>query len=314
MSKKKLGGIIAACIIGIIVVLAIVIPSEPTPSPPPTPPTTEETVPAPPAVVPGISRVGELAVFTEGPGLTVWFNLLDEDGKQVSVGGDLEFTLYSAGDKIVYHKTATIQKADFEWVERLFGGEKLLVYTWFIPFDEIEQYVSDSGQAKLVFVPAGQSALTPVEEEYVEIPKMSDEQIVQLYETRFQEAAQPVGKTISKENFAITLVRVGVFTHPEYETWGDEVTHLRADLVVKNTGSEKDYIFESDAVILDDLGNQYEVEWDGTLELGELHAGVKREGYLIFPLPEKEASRLRLLFTKSAYPEDITYEFNIQLP
>lgn len=267
-----------------------------------------------PTVTPSISRIGELAVFTKGSGLTVWFNLLDKDGEQVKADGDLEFTIYSAGEKVVYEKKATINSADFEKAERLFGGEKLLIYTWFIPFDEIERYVSDNGRAKLVFVPTGQSPLTPVEEEYVEIPMMTEEEIVHLYGSRFQETAQSIGKTITKENFCITLLRVGVFTHLEYETWGDEVTHLRIDLSVKNVGSEKDYLFESAAVVLDNLGNQYDIEWDGTLELGELYPDVKREGYLIFPLPKKEATQLRLLFTKSAYPEDIVYEFSIKCP
>ena len=62
---------------------------------------------------------------------------------------------------------------------------------------------------------------------------MTEEEIVQLYESRFQETAQSIGKTITKENFRITLLGVGVFTHLEYETWGDEVTHLRIDLSVK---------------------------------------------------------------------------------
>lgn len=295
MSKKKLIGIIVGCIIVIIVVIAAV-----------------ATLSEPAAL--SISRIGELAVFTEGPGLTVWVNLLDEDARQVSADGDLEFTIYSAGDRIVYRVETRVSKADFQRVERLFGGEKLLIYGWFIPFDEIERYISDNGRARLTFVPTGQSPLTAVEDEYVEIPKMSDQEIVELYETRFQDAAKIIGQTVSKQSFAITLVRVGSFTHLEYDTWGDEVTHFRADVSVENVGGEKDYIFESDAVMLDDLGNQYSVEWDGTLDLGELYPSVKREGYLIFPLPAKEATRLKLVFAKSAYPEDITYEFNIQLP
>ena len=245
MSKKKLIGIIVACIIGIFVVIGVA--TSPGEELVPTIPEQETT---PPSVSP-ISRIGELAIYTKGSGLTVWFNVLDKDGKQVRADGDLEFTIYSAGEKLVYEKRATINKADFEKVERLFGREKLLVYSWFIPFDDIGRYVSDNGRARLVFIPSGQSPLTPIEEEYVEIPKMSDEEIVQLYEGLYEQTAQTVQKTITKGNFAITLVRVGPFSHLGYETWGDEITHLRADLSVKNIGGEKDYIFESDAVILD---------------------------------------------------------------
>lgn len=47
MSKKKIVGIIVACIIGIFVVLAIAIPSQPTSPPSSTPPPTEESTPTP---------------------------------------------------------------------------------------------------------------------------------------------------------------------------------------------------------------------------------------------------------------------------
>jgi len=47
MSKKKLAGIIVACIIGIFVVLAIAIPSEPTSTPSTTPPSTTKPTPTP---------------------------------------------------------------------------------------------------------------------------------------------------------------------------------------------------------------------------------------------------------------------------
>jgi len=48
LSKKKLAGIIVACIIGIFIVIAIAVPSEPTSPPPTTPsPTTSETISTP---------------------------------------------------------------------------------------------------------------------------------------------------------------------------------------------------------------------------------------------------------------------------
>jgi hypothetical protein len=46
MSKKKLVGIIVVCIIGVFIVIAIAIPSEPT-SPPTTPPSTTQPTPTP---------------------------------------------------------------------------------------------------------------------------------------------------------------------------------------------------------------------------------------------------------------------------
>ena len=310
--KKVL--IALASIVGIVVLIAIIVTvTGPDELPNGADPTTPEANDGATATS-SISRIGELATYTEGAGLTVWFNLLDRDGKQVSAKGDMEFAIYSSGDRVVYEQKAAVGKSDFNRVQRLLGGQELLVYSWFIPFDDIDRYVSDYGRAKLVFAPTGQSPLPPVETTYVAIPKLTDQEIIQLYESHFLQAARTIDKTVTKGSFAITLARVGLFTHLEYETWGDEVIGLRTDLLVQNVGTEKDSIWHHDAVILDNLGNQYDVEWQGTLTLGELHAGVRRQGYLLFPVPDKDATQLRLILRQWAYPTDITYEFVFQTP
>jgi len=91
------------------------------------------------------------------------------------------------------------------------------------------------------------------------------------------------------------------------------VTHFRADLIVQNVGDESDYLSGDGAVVLDSLGNQYNAEYEGTLELGQLHPNVKREGYLLFQPLKKESSEIKVLLEKSSYPEDIIYEFSVKL-
>jgi len=107
--------------------------------------------------------------------------------------------------------------------------------------------------------------------------------LMEMYEDMYLQSAITVEQTITKGDFRITLVRVGHFTHLKYDIWGDEVTEFRVELKVTSIASEPEYLFESDIVILDNLGNQYDYEYGGTLDLGEIYPGVTREGYVLFP-------------------------------
>ena len=122
-----------------------------------------------------------------------------------------------------------------------------------------------------------------------------------------------VEETISQGDFSITLLRVGHFTHLEYDTWGDEVTNFRAELRVTNIVSQREYLFRSDVVIVDNLGNQYDSEYGGTLELGEIYPTVTMEGYVLFPSLDENASQITIIITDTGYPEDFVYEFTFNL-
>jgi len=137
--------------------------------------------------------------------------------------------------------------------------------------------------------------------------------LMEMYENLYLQSAVTVEQTIAEGVFSITLVRVGYFTHLEYNTMGDVVTQFRVDLIVTSIASEPEYIFPSDIVILDNLANQYNYEYGGTLELGEIYPGVTREGYVLFPALNENATRIRVIVTVTGYPEDIVYEFAVDL-
>ena len=137
--------------------------------------------------------------------------------------------------------------------------------------------------------------------------------LMEMYENMYLQSAIAVQQTITKGDFSITLVKVGHFTHLEYDTWGDEVTEFRVDLKVTSIAGEPEYIFESDIVILDNIGNQYNYEYGGTLDLGEIYPGVTREGYVLFPALNENANRITVIVTDTEFPEDIVYEFTVNL-
>jgi hypothetical protein len=137
--------------------------------------------------------------------------------------------------------------------------------------------------------------------------------LMAIYEEMYLQSAMTIEQTITKGDFSITLVRVGNFTHLEYDTFGDEVTQFRVDLKVTSISSELEYIFLSDIRMVDNLGNEYNRQYGGTLDLGQIPAGVTREGYLLFPALNKEATRITVVVTHPAIPEFDIYEFTVDL-
>ena len=66
-------------------------------------------------------------------------------------------------------------------------------------------------------------------------------------------------------------------------------------------------------MIVDNVGNQYNTEYGGTLELGEIYPTVTMEGYVLFPSLNENASQITIIITDPGYPEDFVYEFAVNL-
>lgn len=239
------------------------------------------------------------------------FALMSEDLDFMSTDGTVQLTIFDeTTNKPLYETEFTIKKSDFNYYSTLLGKE-ILAYQWSIPLSDVEKCFS-YGTAKITFTATDGRSCSDTTE-YITLPKYTEDEIIQMYEDMFLQSAITVQQTITNGDFSITLVKVGCFAHLEYDTWGDEVTEFRVDLKVTSIASEPEYIFESDIVILDNLGNQYNYEYGGTLDLGEIYPGVTREGYVLFPALNKNANRITVIVTDTEYPEDIVYEFTVNL-
>ena len=179
-----------------------------------------------------------------------------------------------------------------------------LGYLYVIPSNKIERGFSDSGTAYLKVTSNGK--ILSATDDYVSIPKFSDEEIQAFFEDQYSKSAITVGNTLRKGNFEVTLVRFGYFTHLEYDIWGDQVTEFRVDAKVKNIGSEKDSLYSFNAVILDDLGGQSEATYDSKFDGSDIHPGVTKEGYFLFEGVNKNAKTLRLIWEDGYVWEGIT--------
>ncbi len=64
-------------------------------------------------------------------------------------------------------------------------------------------------------------------------------------------------------------------------------------------------------MVVDNIGNQYDYTYGGTLKLGEIYPGVTKQGYLLFPALNVNAQNIRIIAKENSYPDDILYEFNV---
>ena len=237
------------------------------------------------------------------------FSLLDKDHEYTAADGSVNIKIYDKREILLYDNTHIIKKEDFGWYTLVLTGADFMAYVWEIPFSSIKKGISP-GSANLTFTSEGW--VWEIEEDWVTIPEYTEEELAELYEEKYLPSRIIIDETITKTPFKITLLSVGKYTYMPY-TWGDEETYFRIDLNVRNIGTEKEYLFTSDIIIIDNLWNQYDSEYYGTLESGELYPGVIRTGSVLFPVLNKEADSIRIIITKSEYPEDIVYEFTLDI-
>ncbi len=169
-----------------------------------------------------------------------------------------------------------------------YQGYYTYYYEWNVDFDEIKKGVSSFGlgTAYITFIMDNGTKLESSNS--VEIPKLSDEEIIAMYEEKYLSTSKEINKTIREHPFEVTLKRVGYFTHLKHDTWGDEVTHFRIDIQVKNIDDKTLSLSYREAAIV--IGSeQYNVLWfDSKFDGHEIRPNVIKEGYLLFDIPEEK--------------------------
>lgn len=281
------------------------------PKPTSTPKPTAAPTPTPPqASTVEIDHIDYFLVSDKGSTVQVQFALMSSSLESVSADGMVHLVIDdSSTGHSLYEDTFFIFKTDFGYYQTVFGLN-LLAYQWSIPISSVQKCISYA-TASLTFTINEKSWSET--EDYISLPEYTEEELLQMYENQYLQSAKQVGQTVTNTNFAITLVRLGPFTHLKYNTWGDEITHFRIDFKVVSLAQEPEYLFESDIVIVDNLANQYNREYGGTLDLGEIYPGVIKQGYVLFPAIDDNARTLKITVAESDYPEDIVYEFNVSI-
>lgn len=249
--------------------------------------------------------ISNFVVIQEGEENTCRFSLKDEDYSYTTAAGTVTIKILDSQESILYENTFTITKSDFGTYTLVLTGEDFIAYVWSFNQASVEKGFSP-GKAVLEFRSGGW--LWTIEQDWITIPEFSEEEIQAMYEEEYQDSKISISEIISKHYFELLLESVGLFTYRPY-SWSDEETVFRIDITVRNIDTSSRYFFASDFVIIDDLWNQYDGEYYGTFEYGEIYPGVIRKGYLTFPSIHPDASSIRIIYTYNDYPDDIIYEF-----
>lgn len=244
-------------------------------------------------------------------GDVIRFYFILNDGE--AYDGQAQFKILDNAGNILYQDEFDVKASDYkDYVYQLTGTSAGKAYEWYVQFNQINKGVADIlgyGKAQLQFTTSGQTLSA---EAAVEIPAITKEQTIAAYENSYVKKATPVDKTITKGYFQVTLVRVGYYKHLEYDTWGDEVTDFRADIKVKNIGSEEETFSTYDAAII--IGNsQYDAKlFRSKFDGYNLRPGIVREGYLIFETPITLKGQGEIIAgSYYNYPEgEIEYKFS----
>jgi hypothetical protein len=130
----------------------------------------------------------------------------------------------------------------------------------------------------------------------------------EFYENEYMNSSIEVNDKETIHPFEITLARVGVYSYEQFSTGH---TAFRADFKIKNISGSSEYVPSSFYLLAD--GKQYESSYGGTLDYTELQPNSIIEGYVLFDDFDGDANTIQVIAKKFSYPEDIVWEYTVEL-
>ena len=221
----------------------------------------------------------EFGAPAEGELIRFYFILEDQDGRPIPGSGNVTITILDDIEDVLYHSefdVAVSQFVDYEF--RLTGQAIGKAYELRVPKTDIKKGVASLwGTAVLTFLTTDGKHLT-AENNTVDIPTYSEEELIELAEEDYRKSAQPLILQAEDENFLVNLTKIGFYT--PYTFFDTRGLALRADIEVLAKKSE--YFWSSDTHVIDSDGVQHEVSYNSTFEFGDLQQGAIKRGYLLF--------------------------------
>ena len=251
-----------------------------------------------------ISGIVNFATKWDEVNYVAYFSLLDTKGNEATYDGKATLSISDATEEVRYVSSVEVTKDDFRPYSREWGDElKILAYVWDFPASTVNKGVGQ-GTAKLTFSANDGSiftASTPIE-----LRQLSGVEIIKEYESIYQRYGTDVDQTAVEGNFKVTLKTIGHFTHLAGGTFGEEVTHFRADYTITNLSSEK-LPGPVRLYVVDDKSIQYnEVQYNWTLQSGmEIDAFTTVSGYKLFEDLREDASWIKIVMVGLNNPEDV---------
>jgi hypothetical protein len=146
------------------------------------------------------------------------------------------------------------------------------------------------------------------------IPSYTSEEIKQMWEAEYDKNSKFSREVISKGNFEVTLVKYGFFEH--YDISNDNKTDFRADIKVKNIGSEL-HCYDVDNAKIISGSNEYSESlysnfgiWNNCIE-----AGFVQEGYIVYDnVPQNLTGQIKINVGADEFNnKNDFYEFTVTL-
>ncbi len=231
------------------------------------------------------------------------FNFDFNDNKRYD--GTVHLTIVDKVGTVLYEDTFYVTVKDYQ------GSIFYSYYEWYVSFDKIKKGIgglASYGTAYLTFLMPDGTKLEA--SDTVEIPTLSKEEIIAMYEERYLATSKEINKTLRIYPLEVTLKRIGQFTHLQYDTWGDEVTHFRVDVQVKNVGENEHSLWYYNAAVV--IGSkQYDVLFESKFNSSGIKPNVIREGYLLFNIPRAELRGIGYIDVGKLFLGKESYIFNI---
>jgi len=251
-------------------------------------------------------------IWITGAEYKIKFSLQDNNLNYIRSSGTATLTIYDSNSKILYKGTKNIYSSDFEdYYIIVSPSESTGTKKTYGSYTILKSLVSKSigfATAELKFTtPENKQLESKLESVYVE--QYTDEEIKQISENEYNKNCKTINQVRNMFPFEITLIKLGKFSSYYLYTQKDT---FRIDLKVKNYSPERQY-FVSDVVIVDDKNNQYEMTYGGTFNMGYIYPNVIQTGSILFDPLKSTATKVRIIITKSSYPNDIVWQFDITL-
>lgn len=266
--------------------------------------------------IPPASDPGNIDLFDgvkEGSLIRFYFVFDDRIGHD----GKVNLKITDNSDKTVYASRFDVKSSQFVDYRLQLTGEPIgKAYEWKVSYSSIQKGMSSMGSAYLTFITPNGKNLN-ADTTLFDLPSYTQEEIEQLYENQYFETAKTINQSMSEGDFEVTLSKVGQFKYLDYDK---EIKYFRADVKVKNIGSESKSFNGYDAAMI--IGsNQYSVSYRSEFEGINIYPGVIKEGYLLFEdVPENITGEVKIVAGSAFWYSvdhhswrDILYTFTLQI-
>lgn len=230
---------------------------------------------------------------TEGDTTRFYFTLTDGNGANTPGNGRVLFIISDIANRTVYESRFDIKASDFvDYEFKATGLSMGKTYEWRIKNSKIGKGVSSVGVAMVTFTSTSGKIMTATWP--VVIPAYTQVEIEAMNEQSFSESAIPVNQMFTRGSFQVLVTKAGHFM--PLSQLGVNQDYFRVDLEVRNVGNDREY-FSPSGLALITGGNQYDMEWGGTLDtFSQIYPGVTKKGYILFkPVPQTIAN-VKLVF------------------